>query len=189
MHLQQSPGAVLPPVRPAFRALARTIVPEASDLDDAGWREFEAIVERALSKRPPGMRRQLVVFIRLLDLLPRFRWLRPFRKLDAGKRARFLRAIQSSRVFLVRRGFWGLRTLVFMGYYARPRAYAEIGYDAHLRGWLGHPDADDDARQATLRDATTETPGTPHGPRSAGADRSGPAGTGGGDGDEPGDAP
>lgn len=147
-------GGVLPPVRERFRALATAIVPESSGLDDAGWAEFEAIVENALSKRPPGMRRQLVVFIRLLDFLPRLRWLRPFRTLDAPERTRFLRGIQSSRVFLLRRGFWGLRTLVYMGYYARPQAYAEIGYDAHLRGWLRHPESDDAARQATLRAAT-----------------------------------
>lgn len=147
-------GGILPPVRERFRALATTIVPESSGLDDAGWAELEAIVETALSKRPPGMRRQLAVFIRLLDFLPRLRWLRPFRTLSAPKRARFLRGIQSSRVFLLRRGFWGLRTLVYMGYYARPQAYVEIGYDAHLRGWLQHPDASDAAKEATLRGAT-----------------------------------
>lgn len=104
------------------------------------------------------MRRQLAVFVRLLDFLPRLRWLRPFRRLDGGKRVRFLRGMQSSRVFLFRRGFWGLRTLVYMGYYARPQAYAEVGYDAHLRGWLEHPAADDAARDATLRAATGEAP-------------------------------
>lgn len=145
---------VLPPVRDRFRAVARTIVPETDRLDDAGWADLEAVVENALAKRPPGMRRQLAVFVRLLDFLPRLRWLRSFRKLSAEKRTRFLRSIQSSPIFLLRRGFWGLRTLVYMGYYARPRAYAEIGYDAHLRGWLRHPDSDEAARDATLRSAT-----------------------------------
>ncbi len=147
---------VLPPIRARFRALATTIVPESAQLDDAGWADVEAIVENALSKRPPGMRRQFGVFVRLLDFLPRLRWLRPFRRLDAEKRVRFLGGIQRSPVFLFRRGFWGLRTLVYMGYYARPEGYAEIGYDARLRGWLEHPDADDAARDATLRSATGE---------------------------------
>ena len=145
---------VLPPIRARFRALATTIVPESAELDDAGWADLEAIVEDALSKRPPGMRRQFAVFVRLLDFLPRLRWLRPFQQLDAEKRVRFLNGIQRSRVFLFRRGFWGLRTLVYMGYYARPEGYAEIGYDARLRGWLEHPAADDAARDATLRSAT-----------------------------------
>ena len=157
---------VLPPIRDRFRVLALTIVPETSQLDEDGWRELEAIVEDALSKRPPGIRRQFAVFVRVLDFLPRLRWLRPFRRLHPDRRVRFLKAIQSSPVFLFRRGFWGLRTLVYMGYYGRPEGYAAVAYDAHLRGWLRHPDADDAARQATLRAATHETPGTPHGPRS-----------------------
>ena len=145
---------VLAPIRTRFRALATAIVPEAAGLDEQDWTELEAIVETALSKRPPGMRRQFAVFVRLLDFLPRVRWLRSFRKLDPERRARFLRKVQSSKNFLFRRGFWGLRTLVYMGYYSRPQAYAEIGYDAHLRGWLKHPDASAAARDATLRSAT-----------------------------------
>lgn len=154
MDPRPSTGAVLPPIRERFRALARAIVPETAELDQAGWADLEAIVEKALAKRPPGMRRQFAIFVRLLDFLPRFRWLRSFRSLDAPRRARFLRTMQSARIFLFRRGFWGLRTLVYMGYYARPEAYVEIGFDAHLRGWLKHPDADDTAREATLRGAT-----------------------------------
>ena len=147
-------GAVLAPMRPTFRALATSIVPETAELNEAGWVELEAIVEAALSKRPAAMRRQFAIFVRLLGFLPRLRWLRPFARLDPDRRARFLRGMQSSPIFLFRRGFWGLRTLVYMGYYARPQAYGEIGYDAHLRGWLKHPDADAAARDATLRAAT-----------------------------------
>jgi hypothetical protein len=147
-------AGVLPPIREKFRALATALVPETAALDEAGWAELEAIVETALSKRPPGMRRQLAVFVRLLDFLPRLRWLRSFRRLDAERRARFLRGMQSAPIFLFRRGFWGLRTLVFMGYYARPEAYAGIGYDAHLRGWLRHPETNEAAKEATLRAAT-----------------------------------
>ena len=154
-------GAVLPPIRARFRALATAIVPEAAQLDAAGWAELETIVETALSKRPAAMRRQFAIFVRLLDFLPRLRWLRSFRSLDPERRARFLRGMQSSPVFLFRRGFWGLRTLVYMGYYARPQAYAEIGWDVHLRGWLRHPDSSDEARAATLRSATESGGGGP----------------------------
>jgi hypothetical protein len=28
----------------------------------------------------------------------------------------------------LRHGFWGVKTLIFMGYYGRPEAAAEIGY-------------------------------------------------------------
>jgi hypothetical protein len=46
-----------------------------------------------------------------------------------------LRAVQDSPVLLLRRGFWGLRTMVYLGYYSRAAAAAEIRYRAHVNGW------------------------------------------------------
>jgi hypothetical protein len=131
--------SLLAPVRTLFRAIARTVVPEAEALDAGGWAELEGIVEAALALRPAAVRRQLLVFIRLLGVLPVFRYGRPFTALDPGPRARFLSAMESAPLLLLRRGFWGLRTLVFMGYYARPAAAEAIGYRAHLRGWQARP--------------------------------------------------
>lgn len=153
---------LLEPVRPAFRALARAIVPEARELDEAGWRELEGVVEEALGKRPSNLQRQLLVFVRALDTLPRLRWGLPFRRLDPARAERFLRAVERSRVFLFRRGFWGLRTLVLMGYYTRPAAYEAVGYGARLRGWLEHPDA-----PAALRDRLAAAPGAAMPPAAA----------------------
>ena len=112
-----------------------TVVPEAARLDEAAWGDAERIIEDALSLRPPALRRQLVIFVRLLDALPRVRYGRPLRALPPALRTRVLRAVERAPLLLLRRGFWGLRTLVFMGYYARPAAAAEIGYRAHPRGW------------------------------------------------------
>lgn len=140
-------------VRPTFRALAESIVPEAAALDPGGWADLERIVEEALAKRPAPIRRQLLVFIRLLDLLPVFRWGRTFRRLAPERRHRFLRGLQDARLLLLRRGFWGIRTLVFMGYYARPEAYRQVGYQAKLRGWLEHPAAPPEAQAAAAAEA------------------------------------
>ena len=55
----------------------------------------------------------------------------PFTRALAGRaHALSLRASSTLPLLLLRRGFWGLRTLVFLGYYARPEAAAEIGYRA-----------------------------------------------------------
>lgn len=143
---------VLPPVDVPFRAIARTVVPEAADLSPEAWDELEAIVEDALARRPPALRRQLRILIRALDTLPLFRYGRRLRALPPAKRQRFLQGIQSSRIYKLRQGFWGLRTLVYMGYYARPEGATAIGYGARLRGWLDHPDAPETAR-ASARDA------------------------------------
>ncbi len=126
---------VLAPVRGTFRALTQTFVPEAASLGAAEWTAVEAIVEQALAERPAKVRRQIGLLIRVLDTLPVVRWGRRFPALEAAARLRFLEALQRSPVLLLRRGVWGLRTLAFMGYYARPGAGALIGYRADARGW------------------------------------------------------
>ncbi len=126
---------VLAPVRVAFRALATTFVPEAAGLDERGWADAEAICEQFLASKPDAVRRQVLLLIRLLDFLPRLRWGRRFTALDAERRRRFLEALQNAPLLLLRRGIWGVRSIAFMGYYARPEAAAAIGYRADKRGW------------------------------------------------------
>jgi hypothetical protein len=122
-------------VWPTFRALSETIVPAARALDEGAWREVRRIVEDALAARPGPMARQLRALVRLLGVLPLLRYGRTFARLDPARRVRFLTSVQRSPLLLVRRGFWGLRTLVLMGYYGRADAAAEIGYAPDLRGW------------------------------------------------------
>lgn len=126
---------LLAPVRNTFRAIAVTVVPEASALDESGWSALEALVEKTLAKKPASMQRQFVTFIRAIEHLPRLRWGRPFTALSSDERTRFLSSLENAPALLLRRGFWGLRTLVFLGYYARPEAAAAIGYRADARGW------------------------------------------------------
>ena len=136
MHLMPfMPPPVLDPVRPVFRAIATTVVPEARELAEAQWAELEGIVERALALRPPRMRRQLVFLVRLIENLPRLTAGQRFTGLDESRRAHFLGRLQSAPVLLLRRGVWGLRTLVLMGYYARAEAAQAIGYRAGPGGW------------------------------------------------------
>ena len=122
-------------MRDTFRAIAITVVPDASALDEAGWRDLDALVEKLLARRPAAMRQQLVFFVRAIEHLPRLRWGRPFTALSAEERTLFLSRLERAPLLLLRRGFWGLRTLVFFGYYARPEAAAAIGYRADARGW------------------------------------------------------
>ena len=118
-----------------FTAFAVSVVPEAAQLDAAGWREFDAIVSRALSKRPASIRRQVALFVHLLNLLSIMRYGSSLHALIPSMRTEFLQQVQNSRFLILRRGFWGLRTLVFMGFYARPAAAALVGYRALARGW------------------------------------------------------
>jgi hypothetical protein len=122
--------------RRTFRAIAGTVVPEMCALDEAGWNAVEATVERALSMRPEKMQRQLRTLLRVIEQLPRITTGRSFSALDAERRTRVLDALQHSRVQLLRRGMWGLRTLVLMGYYTMPATMTHVGYRADARGWL-----------------------------------------------------
>jgi len=123
------------PCSPVFRAVANCVVPEASRLDAAQWDEMAAIVGRAIAARPRAMQRQLTLFLILLEWLPLLRYARPLSRLDPARRTKFLDQLQHNPLLLLRRGFWGVRTLVLMGYYGRPAAAAEIGYRADAHGW------------------------------------------------------
>jgi hypothetical protein len=126
---------VLPPVRETFRAIATTVVPEASRLDSPAWADLERLIEEALEPRPPAIKRQLRMLIRAIEILPVLRWGRRFSRLPAPERMRFLGGLQDAPVLILRRGFWGIRTLVYLGYYTRPEAGIEISYRADPRGW------------------------------------------------------
>lgn len=126
---------MLPSVRPILRAIGATVVPEADRLDDAGWTALERIVADALAARPAALQRQLLLLVRLVEWLPLVRYGRRFTRLDAARRTRFLESLQDAPLLLLRRGCWGLRTLLLMGYYGRPEAARTIGYAADPRGW------------------------------------------------------
>lgn len=126
---------VLPAVGGVFRAIATTIVPEAERLTAAEWAELERIVEEVLRQRPPRMRRQLGLLIRVIDWAAVLAAGRRFSALEAPERLRFLERLSRAPILRLRRGVWGLRTLVLMGFYARPEARATIGYRADKRGW------------------------------------------------------
>ena len=121
--------------RDTFRAVAMSVVPEAAALDAVQWEEAEWIVARAIAARPARVQRQLTLLLRCLEWIPLFRYGHRLSRLDPARRAEFLDSLQTSRLLLVRRGVWGLRTLALMGYYGRPAALAAIGYRADPRGW------------------------------------------------------
>lgn len=127
--------AILSPVRHILHAVATAVVPESSSLDERAWAELYAVVDRAVAERPPRVQRQLLAFVRVLSLMPLVRYGRPLARLDVRQRTRFLESVERSPVLLLRRGFWGLRTLIFMGYYTRADVMEAIGYRAGAAGW------------------------------------------------------
>jgi hypothetical protein len=127
--------SVLAPLRAVFRAVVVTVVPEAKQLDEPGWLSLEALVEDALETRAPALRRQLQLFLRAIQWLPVVRYGRTYAALGAEQRSRVLHYLQDHPVERIRCGFWGLRTLAFLGYYGRPEGAQAIGYGPDPRGW------------------------------------------------------
>lgn len=115
----------------------RSVVPAAAALDAGGWARLEEVVEAALAERPTRIRGQVRLFLRGIEVVARLRLGASLASVDPQRAARFLRGIERSRVLLLRRGFWGVRTLALMGYYGRPEVAAEVGYAPSLRGWSG----------------------------------------------------
>jgi hypothetical protein len=129
------PGSLLSPVRHILHAVAATIVAESASLDHRGWTELDRVIDDALAIREPSVRRQFVTFLRVLQFLPVVRYGRPLTALNGHQRGAFLESIERSPLLLVRRGFWGVRALVFMGYYTQVEVAAAIGYQASPNGW------------------------------------------------------
>lgn len=120
---------------PAFRALAQCFVPETAHAGEPQWRALESAVVTSLATRPARLRRQILLFVRVIDLTSRARYRTGFAGLGAARGTALLEAFATSRVLLFRRGVWGLRTLVMLGWYTDPSVVAAIGYRASAAGW------------------------------------------------------
>ena len=127
--------SVLAPVHRVFRAIVVTVVPDAKQLDEPGWLALEKLAEDALEIRPRALRRQLQLFLGAIEWLPVVRYGRTFAGLGEEQRGRVLRYLQDHPVERIRCGFWGLRTLAFLGYYGRPEGAQAISYRPDPRGW------------------------------------------------------
>ena len=122
-------------VRPKFRALAVSFVPETARATEPQWAELEATVTQAIAVRPPALSRQLALLVHALDGIAWLRFGRGVARLAPEQRAALLEALATSRLLLVRRGIWGLRTLVLLGWYTQPTVTAALGYRASAAGW------------------------------------------------------
>ena len=152
MPAAHGPTLVLEPIRPIFRSVAQSVVPELQAIGPEQWGEIEGEIERALAERPGVVRRQLASFLHLLDWWSLLRHGRRLTKLDPVKRTALLQALERHPLPVIRRGIWGLRTLVFLGYYTRADVAAFIGYRAHRDGWSVRPEGRRERPSATPQD-------------------------------------
>ncbi len=117
--------------------VAESITPEVASLDSGGRARMAAIVDMALMDRDATTRIQFGTFLTVIRLAPVLRFGRAFERLDRDRRDAVLRWFQDCPVSLLRQGFWGLKVLVFMGYYGREETWSEIGYAPDFDGRAG----------------------------------------------------
>jgi hypothetical protein len=94
---------------------------------------FFAIVDDALQERSRSCA-QFGVFLGVLRWAPAVRYGSRFDGLPAARQDAVLRWFEDCPVGLLRKGFWGLKAMVFMGYYAQPETNELIGYRARFDG-------------------------------------------------------
>lgn len=104
--------------------------PSADDTDVAGF------VDGFVARMPAARRRD---FRRLLAYLEHVAPIfagrtERFSRLSAVEQDRVLASLEASETSLLREGFAGLKSLVFMGYYRDPRTWKILGYDGPLVG-------------------------------------------------------
>ena len=108
--------------------LESRIVPEIKELDGAGQARFFGIIDGALQDRDPSVRRQFGTFLGVLRWASLFRYGGPLEKLNTERQDAVLRWFEDCPVALLRKGFWGLKAMVFMGYYGQPETNDLVGY-------------------------------------------------------------
>ena len=113
---------------PFLLRLAERLVPESQDLDEAARAEFLGLVTNSLSPRAASIQLQLALFLSVLRWLPALRYGRPWDALPPAEQDAVLLFFQDAPLSLVRKGLWGVKTLVFMGYYGRPAVWGRLGY-------------------------------------------------------------
>ncbi len=112
---------------------ARICAPDERGVSDAPSIEEVGVVafaDRYIAGMHPAMRRDLLRFLVYIEQLAPLRlgFVSRFTRLSPGEQDRVLGSIEASDEGLLRGGFDGLKSLVFMGYYRDARTWPIAGY-------------------------------------------------------------
>jgi len=127
-HTLRDLAAVLRPVAEAF----------APPLARVGEADYAAVVGRIdlrLAMEPWALVRQIRLFVKVLYWLPLLWTGRTMAGLSAERRLAILGWLQDCPIHKLRVGVWGLRTLVFVGYYTDPNVQSQLGHRPRPEGW------------------------------------------------------
>ncbi len=126
---------VLGPLARQIQPVLATFIPATARLTLAELAPVLARVDERLAQEPPELQRQLQLFVRILWWLPLFTTLRTMGSLRPEQRLKVLNWLQDCPVTKLRLGLWGLRTLLFLGWYGDPAVQEKLGYRPNVGGW------------------------------------------------------
>ena len=114
--------------------LARRMIPQLDGADESEQRKVVQIVDDALASRAPGLQTQFKVFLKLIRFSPLVRYGKKLDSLPPEDQDKVMRGFQDSPIPKFRSGMWGLKTLIYMGYYGDPDRAGQFGYNPSLTG-------------------------------------------------------
>lgn len=126
---------ILVPLVRQLQPVLATMIPATAALGHAELLGVLGRVDDRLATEPAAVQRQLRFFVRLLWWLPLPFTLRTLGGLSPARREAFLLWLQDCPVTKLRLGLWGLRTLLFLGWYGQPEVQAQLGYRPNVGGW------------------------------------------------------
>ena len=126
---------ILQPLAKQVRPLLTTMIPATATLPMPRICQILARVDDRLATEPAALQAQLRLFVRVLWWLPVVFSLRTLGGLEPARREKFLLWLQDCPVAKLRVGLWGLRTLLFLGWYGDPDVQEQLGYTPNIDGW------------------------------------------------------
>lgn len=100
--------------------LGTVVAPGLAELDSRGQWRFRTLINTMLLRRSESERRQIRLFLFVIRWLPAIVFFRPFERIPIGAQGWILRFLENAPLKLLRSGFWGLKTLLYLGYYGQP---------------------------------------------------------------------
>ncbi len=125
---------LFPKKKTFFLVLAGRIVPAIGSLPPEEQDEIAAVVHEALAQRDKAVQMQFRLLLEVLRWSTMPRHGRPLDKLPGAVQDEVIRRMEDSPFPRIRTGVWGLKTLVYMGYYGDPERAQQFGYAPSFEG-------------------------------------------------------
>ena len=111
-----------------FQALQHCLIPRSQKFNDVQKQDSIKLVNDFVGKMPAATQRKLSLFFKVINLISVATGSHLFQNLSSEKRTKVMHLFFDSPVGLLRKGFWGVSTLVKLSVFGQPSLYTDIGY-------------------------------------------------------------